>query len=121
MDTILKFYWPPTIKAAMELDANNPAQAVVFLEVAAPYEPGAPPQLVVTMYPVYIRGQGQLAARNGAAAATEFQKFLDHRDTWHMTRDRPGKLFYAAGCGATLSKARRSFSFTCRASPSISG
>ena len=32
-----------------------------------------------TMYPVYIRGQAQLAAHNGAAAATEFQKFLDHR------------------------------------------
>ena len=31
------------------------------------------------MYPVYIRGQAQLAAHNGAAAATEFQKFLDHR------------------------------------------
>jgi len=32
-----------------------------------------------TMYPVYIRGQAQLVAHNGAAAATEFQKFLDHR------------------------------------------
>ena len=32
-----------------------------------------------TMYPVYIRGQAQLMAHNGAAAATEFQKFLDHR------------------------------------------
>jgi tetratricopeptide (TPR) repeat protein len=31
------------------------------------------------MYPVYIRGEAQLAAHNGTAAATEFQKFLDHR------------------------------------------
>ena len=31
------------------------------------------------MYPVSIRGQAQLMAHNGAAAATEFQKFLDHR------------------------------------------
>jgi ATP/maltotriose-dependent transcriptional regulator MalT len=31
------------------------------------------------MYPIYIRGQARLAALNGAAAATEFQKFLDHR------------------------------------------
>ncbi|MGA8232596.1 MAG: hypothetical protein WB795_14055, partial [Candidatus Acidiferrales bacterium] len=39
-----------------------------------------PPQLQLgTMYPVYIRGQAQLVAHNGAAAATEFQKFLDHR------------------------------------------
>jgi eukaryotic-like serine/threonine-protein kinase len=80
LNTILKVYWLPIIKAAMELDANSPARAVVFLEAASPYELGAPPQFVAaTMYPVYIRGQAQLAARNGAAAATEFQKFLDHR------------------------------------------
>jgi serine/threonine protein kinase len=32
-----------------------------------------------TLYPVYVRGQAQLAAHNGTAAAAEFQKFLDHR------------------------------------------
>jgi hypothetical protein len=53
---------------------------VVYLEAAAPYELGGPPQLQVgTMYPVYIRGQAHLMAHNGAAAGTEFQKFLDHR------------------------------------------
>jgi eukaryotic-like serine/threonine-protein kinase len=79
-DTILKVYWLPTIKAAMELDTNNPAQAIISLEAAAPYELGGPPQLLeATMYPVYIRGQAQLAAHNGGAAAIEFQKFLDHR------------------------------------------
>ncbi len=79
-DTMLKVYWLPTIRAAMELNANNSAQAVVFLEAAAPYDLGDPPQLQLgTLYPVYIRGQAQLAAHNGAAAATEFQKFLDHR------------------------------------------
>ena len=79
-DTILKDYWLPTIHAAMELDANNSIQAVMNLEAAAPYELGSPPQLGMgTMYPVYIRGQAQLAAHNGAAAANEFQKFLDHR------------------------------------------
>jgi hypothetical protein len=79
-ETILKVYWLPTIKAAMELNANNSSQALVFLEAAAPYELGEPPQLQLgTMYPVYIRGQAQLVAHNGAAAATEFQKFLDHR------------------------------------------
>jgi eukaryotic-like serine/threonine-protein kinase len=80
LDTMLKVYWLPTIKAAIELNANNPGQALVFLEAAAPYELGAPPQFQLgTMYPVYIRGHAQLMARNGAAAALEFQKFLDHR------------------------------------------
>jgi eukaryotic-like serine/threonine-protein kinase len=79
-DTMLKVYWLPTIKAAMELNANNATQAVMILEATAPYELGQPPQSPVgTMYPVYVRGQAQLAAHNGAAAATEFQKYLDHR------------------------------------------
>jgi hypothetical protein len=64
----------------MELNANNSTQAVLILEAAAPYELGEPPQFQMgPMYPVYIRGQAQLAAHDGAAAASEFQKFLDHR------------------------------------------
>ena len=78
--TVLKVYWLPSIKAAIELNANNAAQALVFLEAAAPYELGEPPQFQLgTLYPAYIRGQAYLAAHNGTAAATEFQKFLDHR------------------------------------------
>jgi serine/threonine protein kinase/Flp pilus assembly protein TadD len=78
--TVLKVYWLPTIKAALELNANNSAQALVFLEAAAPYELGQPAQLQLgTMYPAYIRGQAQLMAHSGPAAAAEFQKFLNHR------------------------------------------
>jgi len=78
--TVLKVYWLPTIKAAVELDTDNAAQSLVFLEAAAPYELGGPPQFQMgTLYPAYIRGQAYLAAHNGAAAAAEFQKFLDHR------------------------------------------
>jgi len=78
--TVLKVYWLPAINAALELNANNPTQASVLLEAAAPYELGAPPQLQVgTLYPAYIRGQAQLMAHNGSAAAAEFQKLLDHR------------------------------------------
>ena len=77
---MLKVYWLPTIKAAIELNTNNTAQSLVFLEAAAPYELGTPPQFQLgTLYPAYIRGQAQLMAHNGAAAAAEFQKFLDHR------------------------------------------
>jgi serine/threonine protein kinase/tetratricopeptide (TPR) repeat protein len=78
--TVLKVYWLPTIKAAIELNANNSTQSLVFLEAAAPYELGDPPQFQPgTLYPAYIRGQAYLADHNGTAAAAEFQKFLDHR------------------------------------------
>jgi hypothetical protein len=31
------------------------------------------------LYPAYLRGEAYLAAHNNSAAATEFQKFIDHR------------------------------------------
>ena len=78
--TVLKVYWLPTIRAAIDLNANNAAQSLMQLEAAAPYELGEPPQFQLgTLYPAYLRGEAQLMAHNGAAAATEFQKVLDHR------------------------------------------
>ena len=80
LNTVLKLYWLPTIKAAIELNEGNSAQALVLLEVAAPYELGEPPPVQEgTLYPAYLRGQAYLAAHNGNAAAAEFQKLLDHR------------------------------------------
>jgi eukaryotic-like serine/threonine-protein kinase len=79
-NTVLKLYWLPTLKAAIELNGGNSAQALESLEAAAPYELGEPPPFQVgTLYPAYLRGQAYLLARQGQAAATEFQKFLDHR------------------------------------------
>jgi tetratricopeptide (TPR) repeat protein len=79
--TLLKIYWLPTIKAAIELNANNSTQSLVFLEAPAPYELGDPPQFQPgTLYPAYVRGQAYLAAHNGTAAAAEFQKLVDHRN-----------------------------------------
>jgi serine/threonine protein kinase/tetratricopeptide (TPR) repeat protein len=77
--TVLKVYWLPTIKAALELDAGNFPQGLVFLEAAAPYELGSPPEFQLgTMYPAYIRGQAFLLSHNGTAAAVEFQKIASH-------------------------------------------
>jgi len=44
-------------------------------------EPGAPYELAggLTLYPAYLRGQANLLAHNGIAAAGEFQKLLDHK------------------------------------------
>jgi hypothetical protein len=52
---------------------------VQSLEPAAPYELGGNLlTLNFIFYPVYLRGEAYLAARQGAAAVAEFQKILDH-------------------------------------------
>ena len=79
LNTVLKVYWLPTIRAAIDLNAGNSTQTLVSLEAAAPYDLGSPPPTSTgTLYPPYIRGQAQLAAHSGLAAVAEFQKLLDH-------------------------------------------
>jgi pentatricopeptide repeat protein len=79
MNTMLNGYWLPTIRAAIEIDRNNPAGAVELLQAASTYELGAPGPMGATIYPVYVRGQAELLLHDGSDAATDFQKFLDHR------------------------------------------
>jgi hypothetical protein len=70
----------PTLNAAIELNRGNSTQALVSLEAAAPYELGGPPRFQAgALYPCYLRGQAYLVLHNGIPAATEFQKFVDHR------------------------------------------
>jgi len=79
-NTLLKVYWLPSIKAAIELSKGNSSQAIMLLEAAAPYELGIPPPMLTgTLYPAYLRGQAYLLAHNAAAATAEFQKVLDHK------------------------------------------
>ena len=86
LSTILQDYWLPTIRAMLELDRGNGGRAVELLQPAAIYELGNPaPLQQATMYPVYVRGQAYLLAKNGAAATAEFQKMLDHRQiAWNF-------------------------------------
>jgi len=78
-DMWLNSYWLPSIRAAIEIDRQNPAQAIQALQISRPYELGGDPITLDTLYPVYLRGQAYLMQRNGRAAAAEFQKILDHR------------------------------------------
>jgi serine/threonine protein kinase/tetratricopeptide (TPR) repeat protein len=79
-NTTLKLYWFPIVRAAIALGNQKPSDAVVALEAVAPYEFGEPPPFQIgTIYAAYIRGEAYLASHDGATAAREFQKFLDHR------------------------------------------
>jgi len=79
-DTLMQGYWLPAIRAAIELNAKNPAKALELLKTAAPYELGqCEPFQLGMMYPVYLRGQAYLQAHQGKEAAAEFQRIIDHR------------------------------------------
>jgi len=78
-DTIVQFTYLPSIRAAAALQSGSPAKALETLAPAAPYELGVISGSVdFALYPVYLRGEAYLAAHQGAAAAAEFQKILDH-------------------------------------------
>jgi serine/threonine protein kinase/DNA-binding winged helix-turn-helix (wHTH) protein len=78
-DTVLNYYWLPTVQAAIALEEKNPQAAIVALQTAAPYELGSPPSGNVNLYPVYLRGLAYLEMGKAEQSATEFQKMLNHR------------------------------------------
>jgi len=80
-DTVVQSVWLPTIRAQIEMSRKNPARSIELLQAAAPYELGMLTANGVNscLYPVYVRAEAYLSAQQGAAAAAEFQKILDHR------------------------------------------
>jgi eukaryotic-like serine/threonine-protein kinase len=74
--TIMQNYSLPTIRAAIELQRNNPDRAIDILKVAVPYELGF--GAFSSLYPAYVRGEAYLKAGQGRLAAVEFQKVIDH-------------------------------------------
>ena len=74
-DTAVQYCYLPTIRALLALSRKDSSKAIELLQAASPYELGTAGGL----YPVYVRGEAYLVARQGSEAATEFQKILDHR------------------------------------------
>ena len=80
LDTMYQRYWLPTIQASQELDRGNAQRAIDLLTVNANFDLYAPPQFQTEpIYPAFIRGEAYLKLGDGAKAAPEFQKLLDHR------------------------------------------
>jgi tetratricopeptide (TPR) repeat protein len=114
-NTMLKLYWLPTINAGIELDKGNSSQTLLDLETAAPYELGGAGTFINYVYPAYVRGQACLRAHNGAAAAAEFQKLLDHRGivgnfvTGALAHMQIGRAYALAGDSAKAKAAYQEF------------
>jgi eukaryotic-like serine/threonine-protein kinase len=77
-DTLLNKVFVPVIQAANDLQRNQPGQAVAHLEPTTPYELGSEPGSA-NFWVNHIRGQAFLRLKEGAKAAGEYQKILDHR------------------------------------------
>jgi eukaryotic-like serine/threonine-protein kinase len=84
LDTQVQSLWLPSIQAQLALNKNDPAAAITFLQSSL--QSGGQLELgqigftlnLSCLYPVYIRGEAYLSAGQGAAAAAEFQKIIDH-------------------------------------------
>jgi serine/threonine protein kinase/tetratricopeptide (TPR) repeat protein len=82
LDTLVRSRSVPTIEAQIAIDQNNPARGIELLQAASPIElsvSSGGAGINSCMYPVYVRGQAYLSAKQGTAAVVEFQKIIDHR------------------------------------------
>jgi serine/threonine protein kinase/tetratricopeptide (TPR) repeat protein len=82
-DTSVQFSYLPALHALFALNRGEPSKAIEELQVAVPYDLGQPRSNLQgffgALYPIYVRGEAYLALHQGAEAATEFQKIIDHR------------------------------------------
>jgi eukaryotic-like serine/threonine-protein kinase len=77
-DSLRQYVLLPAVMALIDLAQNKPAEAINTLEPSRKYElgsqgPGS------NFGPLYIRGLAYLRLHDGARAAAEFHKILDHR------------------------------------------
>jgi eukaryotic-like serine/threonine-protein kinase len=79
LDTLVQRYWLATVRAAVALERKDPNKAIELLKDASVIELGLPVGLTIVLCPVYLRGEAYLMLHDGNAAATEFEKFIDHR------------------------------------------
>ena len=82
-DTQIQSLWLPAIRAQVELNHRDTGATLKVLSATPPsLELGAITFAANAsgscLYSTYLRGQAYLAAGQGVAAGTEFQKILDH-------------------------------------------
>jgi serine/threonine protein kinase/tetratricopeptide (TPR) repeat protein len=81
LDTIHNSVWQPMVRATLELKRNDlkrgsaavPDRAIELLPASRQYE------AALSFRPTWVRGQAYLQAKDGALAAAEFQRIIDHR------------------------------------------
>ena len=79
-NTLILSVIAPLTRATIELQRGNPAKAIELLQPTIQYEAAA----ASSFRPNWIRAQAYLQLKQGAQAAAEFQKIIDHRG-WDVT------------------------------------
>ncbi len=77
--TLLNQVKLPTARALLSLERNQPAPALAALESAKAFDLGTERRAFGTFLSMYVRGEAYLRFHDGAKAALEYQKILDHR------------------------------------------
>ena len=104
--TIVNGIWLPPIRAALELQHNNAAQALTELQAASRYEAAG------EFWPQYVRGLANLKLGKGSEAAVEFQKIVGARGLAPMSALYPLAhlgLARAATLQGDVPKARKAY------------
>ena len=104
----------PETKAALQYEKNQLSEAIATLETARPQEFGTGPR-GGGVASIYLRGIIYLKMRDGAKAAAEFQRLLDHRGSAGFTPEYPlarlnlGRAFVLQGDTAKAKTAYQDF------------
>ena len=82
-DTSVQSLYLPALRALFAIDARDPSAAIQSLQSASRYDLGSGGLAFYwrfgALYPIYVRGQAYMAARQPAQAVAEFQRIVDHR------------------------------------------
>jgi serine/threonine protein kinase/tetratricopeptide (TPR) repeat protein len=118
-DTQVQSAYLPALRGLAAIGGKDPLKAIDLLQANSAYEFGAPPLDFDTyfggLYPVYVRGLAYLAMDQGAKAAAEFQKILDHKGLTAgdpvvaMARLQLGRAWVRAGDTARARAAYQQF------------
>jgi eukaryotic-like serine/threonine-protein kinase len=90
-DTVVNTFDIPDIWAAINIHSGDFSKAIEALEPTSPYDLG------FGLEPHYLRGLAYLGLKRGPAAASEFQKIIDHRGALRFGGN--GRLYPLAHLG----------------------
>ncbi len=104
----------PQAKAAQQFEKNQLSEAISTLEIVRSHELGTGPR-GGGVGPIFLRGLIYLKMRDGAKAAAEFQRILDHRGAAGFSPEYPlarlnlGRAFLLQGDNAKARTAYQDF------------